>query len=170
METFTVICRGAEGKGMFKVYVPAETPEQAVEEARQRGHTVQRVFSPTDGQIDLMGSLSEEEGARVCRRCGYSLAGLPRGEGVVLCPECGHINEVARPDVEPGAGRYLEWYGLALGLLGAVWITAAFVGIGLGAMALQQTRGARGRLAVAAGIVGIVIHSGYVLWRGRFGA
>src|SRR5687767_8280165 len=96
METYTVVCRTSDGKGAFKVYFPAENPGDAVAAARARGHTVEKLISPIDGQIDLVGSLAEDQHTlSACRKCGYSLFGLPRDGGMARCPEYGTDTAVA---------------------------------------------------------------------------
>lgn len=93
MDLFTVVCRREHAT--FKVFIAAETPEEAVAEAKQRGHDVDQVMKAgvwTRGrEAEAEGRLRPREVRERggCSQCGYDLDGLEIERGWVTCPECG---------------------------------------------------------------------------------
>jgi hypothetical protein len=83
VDLFTVICRRQHAT--FKVFIAAETPEEAAAEARKRGHDVDQVMKA--GVWTRPGEAGRQPAA--CTRCGYDLDGLTAERGWCVCPECG---------------------------------------------------------------------------------
>lgn len=89
-----MICRREHAT--FKVFIAAETPEEAVREAKARGHDVDQVLKAAgtwtrEREREIADRLSRvtERQPRGCCQCGYALEGLTRERGWVTCPECG---------------------------------------------------------------------------------
>lgn len=90
-----MICRHEHAT--FKVFIAGETAEEAVAEARRRGHVVDQIMASkvwTGGEQGLMEKMEAGRAARLrekpgCTRCGYLLDGLSLERGWVTCPECG---------------------------------------------------------------------------------
>lgn len=97
MPTYVVIVR--DEQRYHKLYVPADSEEEAVAEARQRGFVVDQVLIADESArppspAAPIGRPTLEQVASCS--CGYSLDGLTVQEGGVRCPECGQRVVLAR--------------------------------------------------------------------------
>lgn len=105
-----------------------------------------------------------------CLNCGYELKGLIRAaDGLAICPECG-VGAVMKPrpaDPLPEnplampfkQGELLATWAMVFGLIGFVYVTAAFLGITMGALAHEMSRGRHGFWGMRIGTAALVIHA-----------
>jgi hypothetical protein len=162
---FSVVCVDDEGS-FFRVHIAAPTAEAAAAQARAQGHVVAITYLDGLSRADqnrILRVLRRSDGA--CPACGYSLEGLPRKDGRVICPECGYGDPVldarkrASREIEPG--KAFVFVGLFLSFVEAINMLRApefpLVGVaGLVMVAIGYER-ARGRfrpwVLVVAGLV-----------------
>jgi hypothetical protein len=178
MEPFRLVCRDARGE-WYMHDADAASAHAAFEAAAAQGLSPHVVIPARLGRgsenviVQRWKQGSAELGE--CLHCGYELTGLVRAaDGLAVCPECGvgavvrrapawrepePVEPVGSPDFKPGAT--LEAWGLTFGVVGFLFFPFAILGVVLGALAYEHSRGNRGiwamRIGTAAAVVGALI-------------
>ncbi len=161
-----------ENGTFFRLKVDASTAEAAAAQARAQGHVVAITF--LDGlaraeQNRILRALRREKD--ICPVCGYSLAGLPRKNGVVTCPECGFgdpVEEIRRKsETEAPAGKIFAAGAVFLALIEALNVARrpdfpliGVVAVILAIVGYERSRGRFGGVAIA--LAGAVVVAGMV--------
>ncbi|HMN40351.1 MAG TPA: hypothetical protein PKE29_05860 [Phycisphaerales bacterium] len=174
---FSVVCVNEDGS-FFRVNLIAPSAEAAAAEARKQGYVVAITYLEGLARADQNRILRglRRDGSN-CPVCGYSLAGLPRKDGVVTCPECGFGDPVedARKhnEREASPGKMFAAGGMFFAFVEAVSLARSpgfpftgCVGVVLAIVGYERSRGRHGRIAVA--VAGAVVVAGVIrmFWGG----
>lgn len=181
MESFRLVCR--DGRGEWYMHeVEADTALAAFEQAAAAGRAPHVVVPVRLGRGAESAIVQRWKQGGVelgdCLSCGYELRGLVRlADGFAQCPECG-VGAVMRPAVAPPVptsielvpgfkpGSLLDGWGFMFSVIGFLYFPAAMLGIAMGAVAYELSRGVRGHWAMRAGAAALVIQAMIFFARG----
>lgn len=173
MESFRLVCR--DGRGEWYMHeADAESALAAFERttASLREPFVvipARLGRSTESSIVQRWKLGASE-LGDCLNCSYDLKGLIRPtDGLAICPECG-VGAVMKPrPVDPlpdnplalpfKQGELLATWAMVFSLIGLVFVSAAFLGIAMGVLAHEMSRGKHGFWGMRIGTAALVIHA-----------
>ncbi len=168
---FSVVCVNDNGT-FFRMNLDAPSAEAAAAEARKQGYVVAITYLEGLARADqnrILRGLRRDKGT--CPVCGYSLAGLPRKDGVVTCPECGFgdpVEDVRRKtEKEASPGKMFAAGGVFLAFIEALNMARRpdfpFIGcvaVVLAIVGYERSSGRHGRIAIA--IAGAVVVVGVI--------